>query len=116
MTKIKAKNEWFQEVKNFYHRVLRKYDLAAHEVEIVRGCCDQLHRYQQCKRTLDKEGLTFQTASGQIKKHPLCEIERQSWAGFLSGVRTLSIDDAIDETEVKPKRGRPIGIERQGGK
>ncbi|MBW1696067.1 MAG: P27 family phage terminase small subunit [Deltaproteobacteria bacterium] len=94
--------------------ILAKYELGAHELAIFRGSCDNLNRFMQAKKLMDEEGIVVTAPTGQKKKHPAAEIERQAWLAFISGMRALAISEAYDEFAPPARRqGRPPGIPRR---
>lgn len=110
---ISAKKNWLPAVKRFFRKIVSKFDLEAHELEILHGTCDCLQRFYEVREILDRDGLVFKTESGQIKKHPLAEVERQSWASFLSGMKALPFANAIDNDVLGAQKkgpGRPLRV------
>ena len=103
-----AKKYWYPQVRKFFRAVVQKFDLESFELEIFYGCCDNLNRFHEAKEILDKDGITFTTTSGQIKKHPATELERQGWMSFLAGMKQLKFTDAIQALEQPKKLGRPL--------
>ena len=55
-------------------------------------------RWQQCRAILDRDGLTTVDRWGQKKAHPLCSVERDSRAAYLSGLKLLGVD-IVQEAE-----------------
>ena len=92
------------EAKNLWKSVHKDYQIEDASREILRVACLSLSRFLEAREKLDKEGLTFTTNSGQVKKNPLIEIEKISRQGFLSAMNSLGLEV---ESDNKNRPGRP---------
>jgi hypothetical protein len=90
---MQCKRYWLSEVKTFFRATVENYSFEDFELEILRGSMDNYNRFLQAQKTLNEQGMTFTTESGQIKVNPLCNIEKCAWASFLSGIKQLKISD-----------------------
>jgi len=97
--------QWPPEAKRLWREIHTQFALEADELELLRTACDALARLYQARDQLDREGLTFKTATGQIRKHPANEIEKNARAGFISSLKALNFE--WDPTE-KRNVGRPM--------
>jgi len=86
-----------------------KYDFSAAEIQTLRVACHALTGLRNAEQQLDELGLVFTTATGIVKKNPLCEVVKNERAGFLSCMKELGLDDEQGKREV----GRPSGDPRQ---
>ena len=94
------------EAKKLWRDVFAEYDVGADAREILRVGCISLTRYLQAKEILDREGLVFKTETGQVKKNPVCQIEKDSLTSFLQAMRLLG----LEFEQPKPRGpGRPPG-------
>ena len=71
----------------------------------MRVACDSLEAFYRARDILAKEGQTFSTTTGQVKKHPCVDICKNERSGFLSAMRQLNLQ--WDESEEKRGPGRP---------
>jgi P27 family predicted phage terminase small subunit len=94
------------EARALWRDIHNDFEVGADAREILRVGCMSLTRYLEAKEILDREGLTFKTASGQVKKHPVCSVEKDSLTSFLQAMRLLG----LEFEQPKPKGpGRPPG-------
>ena len=93
---------WRAEVKRLWRAVHSDFDIDVEAREVLRVACDSLESFYQARDTLNAEGSTFTTPTGQVKKHPACEILKNERAGFLAALRQLNLDWGPDKD---PKRG-----------
>lgn len=100
----RADKKWNKKVRAFWKASHKAYEFDVDGLEILRVACMSLDRYLQACEILDVEGVTFETTSGQVKKHPANEIEKNARQGFLQAVKMLGI--SLDNEE-KRRPGRP---------
>jgi P27 family predicted phage terminase small subunit len=100
-----APSDLGREGKKLWYAAHEEFDLGPDSLEVLRVACYSLERYLQAKRILDKEGITFQTDGGQVKKHPASEIEKAARVGFLQAIRLLGFD--YEDGGLKRGPGRP---------
>ena len=77
--------------RKFFKEIKAEYNMSSDELLVLESTCEQLSMYWQASDLIQSEGLTFKTSQGQIKKHPGCEISKNSFVGFLAGCRLLGI-------------------------
>ena len=68
-------------------------------------------RAEECRAVLDREGMTYTSASGIIHNRPEVGTERMSRASFQSILRQLNLDG-----EPPRPQGRPAGYSPQLGR
>ena len=96
---------WRSEVQIFFDEILKNFELEADSLKVFQVACHSLDRYLEAKEKLDREGITYMTSTGNVKKHPANEIEKVAKAQFLQAMRMLGISD------LEPNRpGRPTSI------
>jgi len=100
--KLRAKNEWEPETRTFFRDVISIYEVDEAHRSLFMGTCENLDRFYRCHKKLKVEGETFSTKTGQVKKHPLCQVLKDSWSGFLMGLKGLGLLHM-------QKTGRPPG-------
>jgi P27 family predicted phage terminase small subunit len=96
------------EAKQLWKQVHQDWEVDPAGQEILRVAVISLSRFLEAREIIDREGATYTTPTGQIKKHPALEVEKASRMGFLACMRELGLD--YDD---EPKRGpgRPaIGL------
>ena len=103
---IRAKTTWHKQAKQFLKDIQQEYTFADDETGIIFATCDQLSMYWKAADQLEKEGLTV-VSGNMSRKNPLCEVVKNSWAGFLAGCRLLDIGGP---EQVKNRIGRPDGV------
>ena len=103
--KLRAKAKWHPETKKFFRSTCSEWDFPDDEARVLFATCEQLNLYWTSTDELTKGGLTFTTSTGQIKKNPLADVVKNSWAGFLAGCRLLGICKQADQPKAGP--GRP---------
>lgn len=102
----KSPDDLLLEAEKLWDSVLSDFDLGQAEIEILRVACLSLSEFLEARQGLSEQGLTFRTASGQIKQNPLILIEKVAGSRFLSAMNSLSL-----EYRENPKAniGRPGG-------
>ncbi len=100
---LKVKNRWQPETKRHFNLIKGEFDIDAEAIHLLLGTMERYDRYYQCQRTLEKDGLTFKTQSGQVKVNPLVTEQKNAWAGYLAGIRALGLLN-IEEPKQPPHR------------
>lgn len=83
-----------REGKTLWRRILDDWPMitdSAH-LRILQSGLESLDRAERCKVQVDKMGELVQDRFGQSKVNPLCAVERDARAGFVSAIRTLGLD------------------------
>jgi len=75
----------------WWRQVMGDYELEPHHVHLLEAACDAWDRTTQAREVLREEGLTVTTKSG-CKRHPCCDIERDSRLSFMRALRELDLD------------------------
>ena len=101
--KLPAKQKWHKEARAFFNEIKGMYEIDEKHRAAFYGTTDNLDRYNVASDQLNSEGITYKTESGQIKKHPACQIAKESWSGFLMGLKAMGL------FEYQAKLGRPPG-------
>ena len=75
--------------------IWKKLDLsflleASHRV-LLKVALESYDRYQEARRNLDSEGLTYKVGN-LIKENPAAKIEKEARSGFLQAWRLLQFD------------------------
>jgi P27 family predicted phage terminase small subunit len=87
------------QMKGWWAAVNRDFALDEHHLHLLQCACDSWDRMTQARTTLADEGLTVPTRDGGQKRHPACDIERDSRIAFMRAVRELDLD-----AEMPPER------------
>ena len=101
---LSYKQRWCKETRDFWKRVTKVYDFQAEAIDILYGACENLELFYLATEEVRRDGVTFKAPSGQIRVHPAAAVAKAAWAGYLSGVRALKLEDDLP----KPKIGRPL--------
>jgi len=99
------KRTWLKPAKDFYKSVIDGWQLSPEDIPLLVATCERLNSFWECQKTIDEDGMSFQTSLGEIKKHPLLATQKDCWTGYLQGVRALDLTESTD----KRRPGRPIG-------
>jgi P27 family predicted phage terminase small subunit len=78
-------------MQEWWRAVVRDYDLDAHHQRLLEAAADAWDRMTQARDVLTDEGLTVTTKHG-CKKHPACDVERDSRLAFARLLRELDLD------------------------
>ena len=93
---------WRAEVKRLWRETHQAFDLDGEATATLKCGCDCLEQFFRARDTLLVEGAFFETTSGQKKKHPCVEIQKNALAGYLASMRSLNLEWDPDRD---PKRG-----------
>lgn len=102
------------EVKTFMMDVLKMLKKDGILLDIDSGAlnllCIEYNRYLDCVETVNKEGATFITANGEIKKHPLTAIINMAIKNCITLIEQLGLGaksrrklEANESNESEPK-------------
>jgi len=108
MAMPRPRPEWGKETRKFYAQIKRDFDVEPEMVHALLGTCERLNRFYECREILLAEGLTFKTSTGQVKAHPLLVEQKNTWAGFLAGIKLLGLD-LPDDVKKRPAHRPPKG-------
>ncbi len=78
--------------RRWYQAVVASYDLEDHHRMILEAAAGAWDRYTAARVALDRDGMTYTTAAGYPKTHPLIAVERDSRLAYLRAVRELGLD------------------------
>src|SRR5690606_23269726 len=87
-----------------WRQLLDEYDLAAHELKLLRLALEAYDRCNQARRALRRHGLTFEDRFGRPVPRPEVKIEADSRAAFARLMAQLGLPDP---EEPEPAYGRP---------
>jgi phage terminase small subunit len=79
------------ETQAWWRRLVADYELGDHHLRLLEAICDSWDRMCEARAVLAREGLTVSTAGG-TKRHPCCDVERDSRTAFFRGLRELDLD------------------------
>lgn len=101
--KLTAKQKWTKEARQFFRDITKIYEIDEKHQAVFYGTIENLNRFHIANDEINEDGMTFKTESGQIRKHPACQIMKESWSGFLMGLKALGLH------EYQARLGRPPG-------
>jgi P27 family predicted phage terminase small subunit len=90
--RIKIPDHLSHEMKDFYKKITRDYDLEAHHLIILTKACECLDRAEQARKEVAQDGLTVKDRYGSVKPHPCCKIEIDSKNTARLLLRELGLD------------------------
>jgi len=99
---LRAKQRWHREARKFFNYIKDEYDVEKISIGTLNGTAENLSIYNIAADDIKKNGITYTTNTGQIKKNPACQIAKESWSGFLQGLKALGLYEYKD-------MGRPPG-------
>jgi P27 family predicted phage terminase small subunit len=76
----------------WWRQVIQDYALDPHHLRLLEAAADAWDRMVQARDVLREEGLTTETRDGGKKKHPACDVERDSRLAFARLLRELDLD------------------------
>ncbi len=89
--------------KQFWRSVVEVFDLEGHTLGLLESACIQLHRSEEARAIVAKEGMIMKDRFGQPKPHPAVELERQAHLAFLRLGREIGL--SVDAPDSRP----PVG-------
>lgn len=101
--KLSAKQSWTKEARKFFRDITKIYEIDEKHHAVFYGTIENLNRFYIANDEINQDGMTFKTESGQIRKNPACQIMKESWSGFLMGLKAMGL------FEYQAKLGRPPG-------
>ena len=99
----RAPQDLRSEAKRLWRDIVAQWEFSPDALAVLKIMVWAFGSYLDAKEILDQEGRTFKTTSGQIKKHPMVEIEKTSRAAFLQAVKQLDLQE--EEKDQRLKRG-----------
>lgn len=96
-----------KKVEKFRKKVLRTFTFEKYELQILDATLISLRQFYIASGQLENEGITTISKNGMQRKHPACEVQKVAWANFLSGIKTLKLQEMLT-AENKRRPGRPL--------
>ncbi len=93
------------EAKGIWNKIVEGWELDEAGKIVLLVALEQFDRYRKAQKRVNQDGETIVDRWGQIKPHPSITAERDSYRGFLAGMKQLNLD-------LEPLRdtiGRPPG-------
>ena len=88
----------------WWREVIDGYDLAGHDLKLLELACGAYDRATEARAVIEREGITFETKSGDVKTHPAVLIENQARTSFARLVREMGLDLAETSPDSRPPR------------
>ena len=70
------------EASKLWRQVHHDFDIDPEATQILTVAVISLSRFLDIRETIDREGSTYETPTGQLKKHPGLEVEKIARQGF----------------------------------
>ena len=102
MVKLTARRDWSKEAREFFRHINGKFEIDEKHYALFYGTVENLDRFYRCNEIIKTEGITFTTATGQIRKNPVCQVQKDCWSAFLLGLKALGLHEY-------QRLGRPPG-------
>ena len=87
---------------DFFRSIVGEYVLEDHHLRLLTEAAWMLHRAEEARKQIAKEGATVKDRFGQPKEHPSIAIERGSGLAYLRLRRELNLD--VEPNEVRTPR------------
>jgi phage terminase small subunit len=81
-----------RETRAWWTDIVCNHELAPHQYRTLQAAAESWDRYQQARRLLAKQGLTYVDAKDMIRARPECAIERDSRVAFIRAMRELGLE------------------------
>jgi phage terminase small subunit len=95
----KAEPSWTDSAKAFWRNMHAEFVFEEPQfVELLRACCQQLSRADECRRAVDADGAIVADRFGQQRQHPGLGGERKAHVTFLRLARELGVDIELPES------------------
>lgn len=101
--RLTAKRAWLKEARKFFRDITSEFQIEKKHYATFYGTCENLNDFYSAKELIKNQGMTFETQTGQIRKNPACQIQKDSWSAFLQGLKVLGLHG------YQNKVGRPGG-------
>ena len=101
--KLTAKQSWTREARKFFRDITKIYQIDEKHYAVFYGTIENLDRFYISNAEVKRDGITFKTKTGQIRKNPATQIAKEAWSSFLLGLKALGLH------EYQEKLGRPPG-------
>lgn len=79
------------ESKAIWRQICEEWELDTQALILLRTALEAFDRYHQARKQLSTEGLTVKSPTGQVRRHPATDVERQARASFLQSWRMLNL-------------------------
>ena len=90
--------------RRFWRKVLADFDLTdCHHLELLTQACRCLDRIAECEERIREDGPTVRDRFGQLKSHPLLQVEKDHRILLLRALRELQLDASVAEESRPPQ-------------
>jgi len=89
--KLTSKMGWTKEARQFFRFITDEFQIEKKHHALLYGTVENLHDFYSAKELIKSQGMTFKTQTGQIRKNPACQIQKDSWSAFLLGLKALGL-------------------------
>jgi hypothetical protein len=80
--------------KEWWRQMTSDYAFLPHQLHILRTAGEALDRYQEARRILAREGLSYEDPKGMLRPRPEAAIERDARIAYIRCLRELKFDAA----------------------
>ena len=82
-----------QEAQNWWDRLLIEYEITDEAgFLILQTSLEAFDRMKSAQDVIAKDGQTIKDRFGQLKAHPLCNVERDARGAMLRALKALNLD------------------------
>jgi P27 family predicted phage terminase small subunit len=104
----KAPKHLSDSTRKWWSGIVSSFVFDPRDLPMLTAAGEAWDRARQARELLDRDGLTFTSKSGEIKRHPACQIEHDAMIRYARLMRELRLDAD------SPQESRPPGL-RYGG-
>ena len=91
--KLRTKQKWGKEAKAFFRQITHDFELNSQHISLFYGTIEHLNTFYLANDILKSEGLVIQPEGGQSRKNPAFQISKDSWSGFIIGLKALGLHE-----------------------
>ncbi len=100
-----APAKWCKSAAKFWRAVCRDFHVNEPQaVALLTAACWQLHRADQAKNAIDRDGAIIKDRFNQERPHPAVDVERKAQLAFLRLARELGLDIQLPTETRGPRR------------
>src|SRR5262245_1485888 len=93
--------------KKWWSGIVTAFVFEPRDLPMLTAAGEAWDRARQARDLLDQDGLTFRSKSGEIKRHPACQIEHDAMIRYARLMRELNLaTEPPQDTRPPALRGR----------
>ena len=88
---LTSKQKWCKEARKFFRDIINLYEIDEKHHAVFYGTVHNLNQFYIASKEIETDGITFKTKTGQIRKNPACQVQKDAWSAFLMGLKALGL-------------------------